>query len=1341
MNRQTPLNTIPLLILLLLCSIYPCVLVTYATPPKYTPGELLIRLTPEASAALVGVNSKSKIREFFKENKVISYKPIFFSPDVSQVNSSKLQRTYLLRFSTLTNLPHVKKALENSTQIEEVSFNYLRPTLAETTVPNDPKYGEQWSLPAMKVPQAWTIEKGKKEVVIAIVDSGIDYRHDDLANKIWINQNEIPDNEIDDDENGYIDDVHGWDFTDAPNLQGEGDFVEGDNEPIDESGHGTHVAGIAGAMPNNSTGIAGVAWHCSLMAVRAGLSLGGGSRMQDDDSAAAIVYAADNGANIINMSWGSKQQSFVIRDAIEYAHARGVVLIAAAGNANEAESIFPAAYRRVISVASTNQHQQRFYRSNYGASVDIGAPGNGIISTQIDNDYRILTGTSMAAPHVAGVAALMLSKRPALTQEEVRQILINTADPVSDAESDEPDIKFVGAGTVNAEKALLASSVLQARIISPQTNSGGSFSITFSGTAGGYKFKSWQLVYGNSTAPTTFIPITEEVTIQKTSEQLSVWNTTDIPEGIYTIRLIVYGRDGYQTHDQVVLTIDRSPPKISSVTAKESLYKDELNTIISWVTDDVTQGTLFYRRNGQVVRFASIEESGLGKEHFFSLGLESGKYQFYIEAQNTVGLKSVDDNSGKYYDIEVVDRSISPHGFAQTNLISTPLIIANVSTDFDKDGFYELIGTSLSDTSDSELTAEIPVIYERSPTGKYNQVFSFTDINTSSTSANGVDFSTLVPVNIDDTDNDGLLEILVYDKKRTYLIESVTADGYPTNIIWETPYLSGGIISDFDGDGKKEIVGTDNNNNRILVFENIGNNQYIRTAELSNETDGKNIYSNELIIDDINHDGVLDLFIGDSEGEFFIYNAIGDDQFRLSWQSKIEVDEVLHLSSGDLNGDGRSEFVVGGIASLPDVPSIPPFWKFQVFSYESGNYEVIWEQTISTYRIFGNSVKVVELDNDNLNELVIIANPNLYVLKWNGTAFLPMYYAEVGETPTLFSADLNNNGFNEILVNTDDGLNMIESVFATDSNTVAHLIPWNVTASPISSKTVEITWDTPDQLNSNSVYTVYRAVGTKNDAPVDSQYEKIALDLTTAEYSDINVETDKTYWYAISAMDETGNETARSRPDSATPRLVPRILSTTFQHPNWVIIRFDRQMSSSISNEQRYLFRIPNELSGIKPSSAVRDRMGTRVLLGFDSESLQTLIDRHTDEYEIVVTNVVDIDENTIYSASSLLKINRNTVENKLDDLAQLRVYPNPVRPSLSDIGAITFEGVPIGTSIKLFTQKGELLENLNVTEGDGYSKKWWLTNDSIGDIATGIYIYMLEYETQRKIGKIAVIK
>ncbi|MDE0482155.1 MAG: S8 family serine peptidase [Candidatus Poribacteria bacterium] len=1341
MNQLTPSKILPYLAILII-GILCIYAVGNASPPEITPGELLIRLTPKASTDLQQLNAKSPIAALYTKHNVESLKPIFpFSTGPPQRNS-KLQRTYLLRFAPAANLPVLKAAFEKSNLIEAVTYNYLRPTLADEIVPDDPKYSEQWSLPLINLPQAWAIEKGNRDVVIAIIDSGIDYTHDDLANKIWVNPGEIADNGLDDDGNGYIDDMHGWDFTDAPNLQAEGDFIEGDNEPIDESGHGTHVAGIAGAMPNNGIGIAGVAWNCSLMAVRAGLSLGGGSRMQDDDSAAAIVYAADNGASIINMSWGSSQHSFVIQDAIDYAYSRGAVLIGAAGNSQEAESIFPAGYRKVISVASTTQHQQRYYKSNFGASVDIGAPGNAILSTQINNGYRILTGTSMAAPHVAGVAALMRSKRSNLTHEEVRQILVNTTEVILEKESDEPDSKLVGAGTLNAERALLASSVLQARIHAPQTNSGGSTSITFIGTAGGYKFKSWQLFYGSSSVPTTYVPFTDPISTQKVAEQLTVWDTTDIPEDVYTVRLVVTGRDGSQTHDQVVLTVDRTPPKIYSVTATETLYRDSSTTIFTWATDDVTRDTFYFRRSGQITPFASIEERGLGKEHLFSFGLETGQYQFYIAAQNTVGLKTVDDNNGKYYTINVVGSSISPNGFVETDLGMSPLHIANISTDFDKDGLSELIGVSLSDTSEGELSAsEGLAIYERTPTGKYKIAHSLSNIESLEISDQGVDLETLTPWTVGDTDNDGLLEILANDEDQTFLIESITPNGYPTQIIWETPFISGGKIADLDGDGRKEIIGVDNNNNRILIFENRGNNLYDRTAELVNETEGKNVFVLNFAIDDFNVDGKDDLIVGDSEGELFIYTATANNSFHLQWQTQLGIDDVRLLVSRDLTGDGRSEFVVGGTISPPDVPSASPIWKFLVFTYTSGKYVQLWEQAIAPYRLRGNSLAIADLDGDRQNELAIITYPNLYVMKWNGTTFIPLFHQKVAETPTLFTADLNNNGFHELYVNSEEGVSFIESVFAMDNNTVATLMPWDVSATPLTAKVVQVTWKTAEETQIPTVFTIYRAIGEKSESPTNSKFKAIANNLTLPRFLDRSIEIDTTYWYAITAKGETGMETERTEAVSATPRLAPKIVSAAYQPPNWIVVTFDRQMNSTISNERRYLLREPKQLGGLRPMSAIRDRMGTRVLLAFDTDVLQSLITAPTNQYEIAVSNVTDIDENPIRTAANPVEIKRSVVETEINDFTQLRVYPNPVRPNASDKGAVTFDKVPTGTRIRLFTPKGELLENLNVTENDGNSKAWWLTNGSIGDIATGIYIYIMEFEAEKKVGKIAVIK
>ncbi len=1343
MNQQYPTIILHLSVFLII-GIISChtTLHANAATPEITPGELLIRLTPEAATELQRLQSRSATTALFTKHHVESQKPIF----PTTIRSAKLQRTYLLRFSITTNLQKLKTTFEKSPLIEAVTYNYLRPTAVDTTVPNDPQYPEQWSLPSIKLPETWAVEKGNKDVIIAIIDSGIDYRHEDLKQKIWINPGEIPENGLDDDGNGYIDDVHGWDFTDAPNVQAVGDFMEGDNEPIDESGHGTHVAGIAGALPDNDIGIAGVAWNCPVMAVRAGLSLGDSSRMQDDDSAAAIVYATDNGAHIINMSWGSQQQSYVIQDAIHYAHTHGVILIGAAGNSKEPDSFFPAAYQQVISVASTTQHKHRFHRTNFGASVDIGAPGNAILSTHINNKYRTLTGTSMAAPHVAGVAALMLSKRPALTHEEVRHILIQTADVVLQENIDEPDPKLVGAGTLNAERALLSSGVMQARIHLPQTNSGGSHSITFIGTAGGYKFDYWQLLYGRSTVPTSFEPFTDPVTTPKVREHFATWNTTTIPEDVYTVRLIVTGRDRTQTHNQVVVMVDRSPPNIFSITATEALYGNRSTSIFSWATDDITRCTFYYRHSDRISTFVPIQERELGKEHLFSLDLTSGKYQFYITALNNVGLKTIDNNNGEYYTINVTGHAISPNGYVNTSLGISALHIANTVADFDKDGLPEIVATPLTDLSPNSLILpKSLMIYERSLGGKYNLIHALSQnvsVAESVTSQNSnIDFATFRPWTVDDTDADGLLEVLASDTERTFLLESKTPKGYPTHIVWEMPFISSANSADLDRDGKIEIVGVDNNNNRILIFENSGNNLFDKTVEFINETDGKNIFAQQIAIDDFNADGHTDIVVGDSDGDLFVHTALANDTFTLQWHTHLNIDTIKLLTSGDLTRDGIPEFVVGGTVAPPDITSASPVWKFLIYTYISGKYRLLWEQAIAPYRMNGNSIAIADVNGDRYNELIVHTTPNLYIVEWDGTTFSPIFHKKTTETPYLLTADMDKNGFDELYINVDETLNIIESATATNRNTVDALIPWDVTATPITEGVVQLKWEAIEVAGIPTVFTIYRATGQKQRKPADATFEAIVRNHTSTRYLDRTVKNNQTYWYAVTAKKENGIETDRSEAVSVTPRTPPKIVKTHYQDPNWITVTFDRQMSSTIADERRYLLREENQLTGLLPTSAIRDSMGTRVLLTFNTEKLQALTTDATYQYEIAIHELTDIDENRIRVATHPVIFQQKTNTFEVKDLTQLRVYPNPVRPNISDKAAITFDKIPIGTRIQLFTPQGELLENLNVTVSDGNSKAWWLTNNNIGDVATGIYIYILEFEEQKKVGKIAVIK
>jgi len=303
--------------------------------------------------------------------------------------------------------------------------------------------------------EAWDTTQGNPEIAIAVIDTGIDYNHPDLAPNIWHNPGEIPGNGLDDDANGYIDDAVGWDFVDAYGGASDEDYTTPDNDPMDRHGHGTHVAGIAAAATGNGLGVSGVAGNCRIMAVRAGYRTpSGGGVLTSVAAAQGIVYAGENGAKVINLSWGDYQKSNLIEDAMSFATDQGALICAAAGNEDTSGLLYPAASdnNAVMAVGATDRNDAKASFSNYGEWVDVSAPGVAVYSTYIDNAYCLMNGTSMAAPHAAGVAALLFSYLPGLTALDAKTRIMRSVDVLSALSG-----KNLTSGRINAHSALTSN--------------------------------------------------------------------------------------------------------------------------------------------------------------------------------------------------------------------------------------------------------------------------------------------------------------------------------------------------------------------------------------------------------------------------------------------------------------------------------------------------------------------------------------------------------------------------------------------------------------------------------------------------------------------------------------------------------------------------------------------------------------------------------------------------------------------------------------------------------------------------------------------------------------------
>lgn len=454
-----------------------------AAIPPYKQGEIIVKFTRQASETIKEELSKEKksdvlkmsasLDELGRRHKVKRIKPLIknFKSEKQRTNklfekskvrltnrekrfvrrsqrapkdtkAPELDRIYKIELADGQSAEEAVAEYEQNPDVEYAELNYI---VRAAVSPNDPYYNIQWALDNtgqfypvsgggssygtvnadINAPEAWDIYTGSPDIIVAVIDSGVDYTHTDLIGNMW---------------------------TDANGSFGI-DYVNDDNDPMDDLGHGTHCAGIIASRTDNGTDIAGICWNAKIMAVK---FINAENLGYTSDAASAIYYAVDNGADVLSNSWGGYYYSETLKDAVNYAHSQGVAIVAAAGNDNSGAPSYPAYYDNVISVAATDSNDQKASFSNYGQWVNIAAPGADILSLRAQNtdmylgttgytpgdnfvpfgdpnaSMYICSGTSMACPYVAGACGLLLSVNPFLTTEDVNDILANTADPIAD---------------------------------------------------------------------------------------------------------------------------------------------------------------------------------------------------------------------------------------------------------------------------------------------------------------------------------------------------------------------------------------------------------------------------------------------------------------------------------------------------------------------------------------------------------------------------------------------------------------------------------------------------------------------------------------------------------------------------------------------------------------------------------------------------------------------------------------------------------------------------------------------------------------------------------------------
>ncbi|MFC1496566.1 S8 family serine peptidase [Candidatus Margulisiibacteriota bacterium] len=599
----------------------------------HVPGEIIVKFRNRVKDNVAKKYKAKQLKQIFKGARKSGIHKrsgqFAYLPDLSN--------TYVIKFDKDQDIFEIIKTLKQDPDVIYAHPNGIIKKLS--TTPNDTSYSNQWAPARIGLEDVWDVTQGSSNITIAVIDTGVDYDHEDLSGKVILGR----------------------------------DYVNGDNDPEDDDGHGTHVAGIAAAIGNNSTGMAGIDWGAKILVIKVLDAIGSGSI---ENVALGIRYAADNGADVINLSLGDYTNYPALENAIDYADALGVIIVAAAGNDGRSTPMYPAAYSNVLAVASTDADDVRsvwngLQSSNYGSWINIAAPGGKGNSSNIDNiysTYRSNTyifdgGTSMAAPHIAGVVSLILNLKPALTRAQVFDRIESTA---VDIDALNPGYDgLLGAGRINAAAALPPIAVIS----SPATSEVIAGTTTISGTARAVNLSSYTLAIGSGAIPASYTTITTGAT-QINSGTLSSYTTTGQADGTYTLKLTVEDTIPETAEVTTTFIIDNTNPT-SSITypANQATLTDSITIQGTAADTNINYFILEYSSDGTT--FNKIDSSGQSITAadlltWNTAGL-SGPYTLRLTTVDRAGNSSTDSVAVTINNSTVTSQSISGLTLAAPN--------------------------------------------------------------------------------------------------------------------------------------------------------------------------------------------------------------------------------------------------------------------------------------------------------------------------------------------------------------------------------------------------------------------------------------------------------------------------------------------------------------------------------------------------------------------------------------------------------------------------------------------------------------------------------------------------
>lgn len=831
-------------------------------------------------------------------------------------------------------------------------------------------------------------------VVVGVIDTGVDLDHPELAGHIYVNPGEIPDNGVDDDHNGYIDDVHGWD------VAGDIPFFVPDNDPTDEMGHGTHCSGIIGAVTNNGRGVAGIAQDVRILPVCCYFS------PFISTFAEGIVYAADMGVDVMSMSFGAPFSVDVLEDAISYASARGAILCVAAGNDGYEQVNYPAGYPETMAIAASTSDDRLAVFSTFGDHLTVCAPGQMILSLRaddldplgetepgvhiIDSMYYIASGTSMACPVTAGIAAYLRSVSPGLTHAAAKTIIEQTADDILDPYGTGENFPgfdiYTGWGRVNLARALEAVPRVRTYISDPLRYQVLTGTVDIAGIADGAEMTDYILEYGEGMVPESWTMIAASST-PVTDGILASWNTGGLT-GLYTLRL----RAGEFNEYRVTVYVVNDRVAIFDHPAALDTIKDRAIVSGTAVCPDFREWVLEYGAGTSPSAWDTIDVSavpGTGRELItWRCGdVPDGWYTLKLSVFSTSGLEA--ETSVPIYVKSLFTDPLGWRVHFDTTLTRVPTY-----GDFDDDGRNEIIvGTSTG-------------LYFFNPDG--------TPKTDGMPSLPAYDFRTAVAVG--NLDGDGIDDFVAISMNPGILY------GFPSSAPSFEAVLPDGTVSgselflkDVNGDGRDEIHYVRNN-----LVDPVP--AYVYHPDGSPWSCAFPVaYVLEAYIPaDLNGDGICEIYAcgGDTLVQLDTCGQIVD-YFVFEGQGYFH---IVHLSAVDIDGDHLAELIAMGWFQ-------ENIWTFTsnvlMYAFDDGMTPMPgWPHDTQLDPVTASVSHPLFTDLDNDGELEYVSlGDGIYAWNLDGTVFAPHISSEgrmaappdqTAMTSGLMLIDADGDGYTDI---------------------------------------------------------------------------------------------------------------------------------------------------------------------------------------------------------------------------------------------------------------------------------------------------------------------------------------